>query len=282
MPATAARADLWTTPPVSPYIARMDFLLRRARIVELDGGPGWVGPVDLLVEAGVVREVDRDLDRPAGIAEVDAGGALAGAGAVGPAHPPGHVDRHLRPARPGRHALGRRGTVAGLRGRLAAVARGAGRRLRPPPGHLAGPAHRGRARRGRARRAGRARQRRRPSRLAEHPRAATCSGLARRDDVLLEAEWYAAYARIHEIAGDETSPEAYLRMEAAAAALGRRRGRRARVRRERSTPGPPDGRRASTCCGYAAASTPTGSTRWWRQGCGPATRWSRARPARTC
>ena len=33
-------------------MARMDFLLRSARIVELDGGPGWVGPVDLLVEAG--------------------------------------------------------------------------------------------------------------------------------------------------------------------------------------------------------------------------------------
>src|SRR5215204_2175290 len=52
----------------------MDFLLRRAQIVGLDDGPAWVGPVDLLVEAGVVREVGHDLDRPAGIAEVDADG----------------------------------------------------------------------------------------------------------------------------------------------------------------------------------------------------------------
>ena len=51
-------------------------------------------------------------------------------------------------------------------------------------------------------------------------RALDLLGMARRDDVLLESEWYAAYARIREIAGDETSPEAYLRMEAAAAALG--------------------------------------------------------------
>ena len=45
----------------------MDFLLRSARIVELDGGPGWVGPVDLLVEAGRVRDVDHALPRPPGI-----------------------------------------------------------------------------------------------------------------------------------------------------------------------------------------------------------------------
>src|SRR4051812_49860802 len=52
----------------------MDFLLRRAHIVGLDHGTGWVGPVDMLVEAGVVREVGHHLERPAGVAEVDAGG----------------------------------------------------------------------------------------------------------------------------------------------------------------------------------------------------------------
>ena len=56
----------------TPYIARMDFLLRRARIVELGDGPGWAGPVDVLVEAGRVRDIDHDLPRPPGFPEVDA------------------------------------------------------------------------------------------------------------------------------------------------------------------------------------------------------------------
>ena len=50
----------------------MDFLLRRARIVELGGGPGWVGPVDVLVEAGRIRDIDHDLPRPPGFPELDA------------------------------------------------------------------------------------------------------------------------------------------------------------------------------------------------------------------
>ena len=41
-------------------------------------------------------------------------------------------------------------------------------------------------------------------------RALDLLGLASSRRVLVEAEWYAAYARIHEIAGDEASPEAYL------------------------------------------------------------------------
>ena len=55
-----------------PYGVAMDFLLRRARIVELGGGPEWAGPVDVLVEAGRVRDIDHDLPRPPGIPEVDA------------------------------------------------------------------------------------------------------------------------------------------------------------------------------------------------------------------
>ena len=37
---------------------------------------------------------------------------------------------------------------------------------------------------------------------------------------MVEGEWYAAYARLAEIVGDETSPDAYLRMEQAAIAKG--------------------------------------------------------------
>jgi hypothetical protein len=95
----------------------MDFLLRSARIVELDGGPGWVGPVDLLVEAGRVRDVDHALPRPPGIPELDAGGRWSSL-ACGPAHPPGDVDGELRPARPGRHRSADE-ALARLRGRLA-------------------------------------------------------------------------------------------------------------------------------------------------------------------
>jgi predicted amidohydrolase YtcJ len=51
-------------------------------------------------------------------------------------------------------------------------------------------------------------------------RALHLLGVAARDGILVEQEWYDVYARIHEVAGDETSPEAYERMERAAAALG--------------------------------------------------------------
>src|SRR3954453_6288575 len=52
----------------------MDFLLRRARLVQLDDGPAWAGSVDVLVEGGRLREVDHELDRPVGIPEVDGDG----------------------------------------------------------------------------------------------------------------------------------------------------------------------------------------------------------------
>ena len=51
-------------------------------------------------------------------------------------------------------------------------------------------------------------------------RALDLLGVAPREGILVEQEWYDVYARIHEVAGDETSPEAYERMERAAAALG--------------------------------------------------------------
>ena len=98
----------------------MDFLLRRARIVPLDGGPGWAGPVDLIVEAGRVRDIDHDLPRPTGCPEIDA---------VGRWEIPGLWDQHTHlrmwTAASGRLDLG--GTrsadeaMARLRARLAAT-----------------------------------------------------------------------------------------------------------------------------------------------------------------
>ena len=196
----------------------MDFLLRRARIVELDGGPGWVGPVDLIVEAGRIRDIDHDLPRPPGFPEIDAGDRWL---------IPGLWDQHAHlamwTATSGRlDLIGTRSAdeaVARLRGRLATAPGepvvGYGHRpltwpLQPtvalldevapdvPVVLVSGDAHHGWL----------------------NTRALELLGLARRDGVVLESEWYAAYARIHEIAGDETSPEAYRRMEAAAAALG--------------------------------------------------------------
>ena len=41
------------------------------------GGRGWVGPVDLFVEQGTVREIGHGLDRAAGIEEYDAQGRWA-------------------------------------------------------------------------------------------------------------------------------------------------------------------------------------------------------------
>ena len=51
-----------------------DFVLRNARPVQLGPGPGWSGPVDLVVERGVVRNVGHGLDRPLGLEELDAEG----------------------------------------------------------------------------------------------------------------------------------------------------------------------------------------------------------------
>jgi predicted amidohydrolase YtcJ len=54
-----------------------DFVLRNVRIVQLGRGPGWSGPVDLIVEQGVVQNIGHELDRPLGIEEYDADGRWA-------------------------------------------------------------------------------------------------------------------------------------------------------------------------------------------------------------
>ena len=196
----------------------MDFLLRRARIVELADGPGWVGPVDVLVEAGRVRDIDHDLPRPPGFPEVDAEERWL---------VPGLWDQHTHlamwTASSGRLDLAGTRSVdealSRLRGRLAALPGapvvGYGHRpitwpVQPtvaaldavaphvPVVLVSGDAHHGWL----------------------NTRALEQLGLAPREGVMVEGEWYAAYARIAEIVGDETSPDAYLRMEQAAVAKG--------------------------------------------------------------
>ena len=237
-----------------PYGARMDFLLRRARIVELDGRAG-LGRARR--RAGGGRPRPRHRPRPAPAAR-DPGGrrrrALAGPRAVGPAHPPEDVDGHVRPARPRRHPVGGRGAVPAARP-AGGRARGAGRRLRPPPGHLAGAAQRRGPGRGRRRTCRWCSSAATPPRLAELPRARVL-GLAPSRGVLAEAEWYTVYPRVAEIAGDEARP----RPTSAWSAPPPRSGVMGVVELEygekRRRLGRPAGRRGSTCSGSAAATTP--------------------------
>ena len=148
-----------------------DFVLRNVRVVELGRGRGWVGPVDVFVEQGTVREIGHGLDHPAGIEEYDARGTLADPRAVGPARPPGPVDRSPRsgstwpaPRRP-RRPLALVGERLGDRARTCWSSPG------PPHRPVGRAAHGRRARRGRAPTypvvliAGDA-----PPRLAQHPR----------------------------------------------------------------------------------------------------------------
>ena len=69
-----------------------DFVLRNTRVVQLGMHRGWVGPVDVLVEQGLVREIGHDLDRPARPGGVRRRRPLADARALGPARPPRPVD----------------------------------------------------------------------------------------------------------------------------------------------------------------------------------------------
>ena len=84
-----------------------DFVLRNVRIVELGRGPGWAGPVDVVVEQGVVQNIGHGLDRPAGIEEYDARRPLADPRPLGPPRPPRPVDRARPAARPRRHRVAR-------------------------------------------------------------------------------------------------------------------------------------------------------------------------------
>jgi predicted amidohydrolase YtcJ len=194
-----------------------DFVLRDAHVVGLDRGRGWVGPVDVFVEQGTVREVGHGLDHPAGIEEYDADGRWL---------IPGLWDHHVHLAQwtARRERLDLAGTtspddaLARVAERLTAhpeplVARGhrtgtwaeeptvaALDRVAPdvPVVLIAGDAHH----------------------AWLNTRALEALGLPGRVGVVAENEWYEAYTRIDAVVEPDVSPAAYRATLEEAAALG--------------------------------------------------------------
>jgi predicted amidohydrolase YtcJ len=194
-----------------------DVVLRNVRVVELGRGPGWVGPVDLLVDQGVVSNIGHDLDRPLGIEEYDADGRWV---------LPGLWDHHVHLAQ--WTARGQRLDLAGSESPEHVVARvrahlaehpgplvGYGHRLglwqteptvaaldtvapEVPVVLIAGDAHHGWL----------------------NSRALERLGLPQRDGAVFENEWYDAYTRIEAVVAPDVSPAAYRHALDRAAALG--------------------------------------------------------------
>jgi len=194
-----------------------DFVLRNVRVVELGRGRGWVGPVDVFVEQGTVREVGHGLDHPAGIEEYDAQGRWA---------IPGLWDAHVHLAQ--WTARSDRLDLAGTVSPTDALVR-VRDWLGSHPGALVGRGHR-------------------TGMWAEQPtvaaldeiapdapvvliagdahhawlntRALDALGLPAREGVVAENEWYEAYTRIETVVEPDLSPDAYRRTLDQAAALG--------------------------------------------------------------
>ncbi|HEX3223589.1 MAG TPA: amidohydrolase family protein [Nocardioides sp.] len=194
-----------------------DFVLRNCRIVELGNGPGWVGPVDLEIEQGVVQNVGHGLNRPLGIEEYDADGRWV---------IPGLWDHHVHLAQwtASRQRLDLSGTespehvVAIVRDHLAehpGPLVGVGHRLGlwatdptvamlddvapgVPVVLVAGDAHH----------------------AWLNSRALERLGLPPREGVVAENEWYEAYTRIDRVLEPDVSPAAYRRTLDRATALG--------------------------------------------------------------
>ena len=194
-----------------------DFVLRNVRVVELGRGRGWVGPVDVFVEQGTVREIGHGLDHPAGIEEYDAQGRWA---------IPGLWDAHVHLAQ--WTARRDRLDLAGTESPSEALAR-VSDRLGTRPGPLVATGHR-------------------TGLWADQPtvaaldaiapdvpvvliagdahhawlnsRALAALGLPEREGVVAENEWYEAYTRIDTIVEPDVSPAAYRRTLEQAAALG--------------------------------------------------------------
>ena len=207
-----------------------DFVLRNVRVVELGRGRGWVGPVDVFIEQGTVREIGHGLDHPAGIEEYDAQGRWA---------IPGLWDAHVHLAQwtARRDRLDLTGTISPAD----ALAR-VGDWLGSHPGPLVARGHR-------------------TGLWAEQPtvaaldaiapeapvvliagdahhawlnsRALAALGLPDREGVVAENEWYEAYTRIDTVLEPDVSPEAYRRTLDQAAALGITGDRRPRARSDR-------------------------------------------------
>jgi predicted amidohydrolase YtcJ len=194
-----------------------DFVLRDARLVELSRGPGWAGPVDVVVEQGVVRNVGHDLERPLGIEEYDAGGRWL---------IPGLWDCHVHLAQ--WTALGERLDLAGSESPEHVLAQ-VRAHLADHPGPLVGYGHR----------LGTWRSQPTVAALDEvapdvpvvliagdahhawlNSRALQRLELAPRDGVVAENEWYDAYTRIELVQEPNLSPTAYRRTLDRAAAMG--------------------------------------------------------------
>jgi predicted amidohydrolase YtcJ len=194
-----------------------DFLLRDVRLVELGRGRTWVGPVDVLVEQGTIREIGHALDRPAGIEDFDAQGRWA---------IPGLWDHHVHL---GAWTASRdRLDLSGTESPADALAR-VRARLATDPGPVVAVGHR-------------------IGLWADDPtvaeldevapdvpvvlvagdghhawlnsRALAALGLEAREGVVTENEWYDAYTRIDAILAPDLSPTAYRRTLDRAAALG--------------------------------------------------------------
>ncbi len=194
-----------------------DFVLRNVRVVELGRGRGWVGPVDVFIEQGTVREVGHGLDHPAGIEEYDAQGrwAIPGlwdahvhlaqwtarrdrldlAGTISPADALARVGDWLG-SHPG--PLVARGHRTGLWAEQPTVAALDAVAPEVPVVLIAGDAHH----------------------AWLNSRALSALGLPDRAGVVAENEWYEAYTRIDTVLEPDVSPEAYRRTLDQAAALG--------------------------------------------------------------
>jgi predicted amidohydrolase YtcJ len=194
-----------------------DVVLRNARVVELGRGPGWAGPVDVVVEQGMVRKIGHDLEKPLGIEAYDvegrwlvpglwdhhvhlgqwtaASGRLDLSGTTSPddalARVRDHLERNPGPLVGRGHRLGTwadRPTVAALD----TVAPDA------PVVLIAGDGHH----------------------AWLNSRALAALGMAARDDVVTENEWYEASTRLDTILAADLSPAAYRRTLDEAAASG--------------------------------------------------------------
>jgi predicted amidohydrolase YtcJ len=194
-----------------------DFVLRNVRIVELGRGPGWAGPVDLVVEQGAVQNIGHGLERPLGIEEYDgegrwlipglwdhhvhlaqwtaSGQRLDLSGSESPEHVVVRVRDHLAEHPSALVGYGHRlgtWTTAPTVAMLDAVAPDV------PVVLIAGDAHH----------------------AWLNSRALERLGLPLRDGLVLENEWYDAHTRIDLVVEPDLSPTAYRRTLDAAAALG--------------------------------------------------------------
>jgi predicted amidohydrolase YtcJ len=194
-----------------------DFVLRNVRIVELGRGPGWAGPVDLVVEQGVVQNIGHRLERPLGIEEYDGEGRWL---------IPGLWDQHVHLAQ--WTARGQRLDLSGSESPEHVVAR-VRDHLAEHPGPLVSTGHR----------LGTWRTEPTVAALDEvapdvpvvliagdghhawlNSRALERLGLPAREGVVAENEWYEAYTRIEAVLAPDVSPAAYRRTLDRAAALG--------------------------------------------------------------